>query len=42
MKKLFFITGASGVGKTTTIKNIQKDNKDIAFFYFDSLGVPSQ
>lgn len=42
MNKLFFITGASGSGKTTTIKNIQEDRtENLDFFFFDSIGVPT-
>jgi dephospho-CoA kinase len=40
--KLFFITGASGSGKTTTIKKLEEiDLPDIKYCYFDSIGVPS-
>ncbi len=42
MNKLYFITGASGSGKTTTIKTIEKNKMlDVVFCYFDSVGVPS-
>jgi dephospho-CoA kinase len=42
MNKLYFITGASGAGKTTAIKNIELDKSDtVEFFFFDSVGVPS-
>lgn len=42
MNKIYFITGASGSGKTTTIKNIEKEKiLDVAFCYFDSVGVPT-
>ena len=42
MKKLIFVIGASGVGKTTTVKALEKaplPNYQIC--YFDSIGVPS-
>jgi len=40
--KIFFITGASGAGKTTALKKIQENNADkFSFNYFDSVGVPS-
>lgn len=42
MNKLFVITGASGAGKTTTVKNIEEGNlSGFVFCYFDSVGVPS-
>ncbi len=42
MNKIFFITGASGSGKTTTIKNVERDKMlNVAFCYFDSVGVPT-
>ncbi len=42
MNKIYFVTGASGSGKTTTIKNIEKDKMlEVAFCYFDSVGVPT-
>jgi broad-specificity NMP kinase len=43
MTKIYFITGASGVGKTTLIEQLQKKytNKMWAFLHFDSIGVPS-
>ncbi len=42
MNKLFFITGASGAGKTTAVKNIQAENPaGFAFCFYDSIGVPS-
>lgn len=44
MNKIYFITGASGAGKTTTVKKLEDSNSiDIAFCYFDkSKGVPSK
>lgn len=42
MKKLFFLIGASGSGKTTATKELERQG--IAHFkilYFDSIGVPS-
>lgn len=42
MNKIYFVIGASGAGKTTTIKNIEKENPDdFEYYYFDSIGVPS-
>lgn len=42
MNKIYFITGASGSGKTTIIKTIEKNKMlDVAFCYFDSVGVPT-
>ena len=41
---IVFITGASGVGKTTLVDNLKekyKDNTHYAFEHFDSIGVPS-
>lgn len=41
---LVFITGASGAGKTTTLKTIESELGDIegvGFYYFDQGGVPS-
>lgn len=42
-KTIYFITGASGVGKTTLVEQLQKKyaNKHWAFIHFDSIGVPS-
>jgi thymidylate kinase len=43
-KQIFFITGASGVGKTTAIEALQAKHKgrdDLRFLNFDSIGVPS-
>ena len=43
-KKIIFITGASGVGKTTLtnlLKTKYNNRPDIAFFGFDSIGIPS-
>jgi len=43
MKKLIFILGASGSGKTSNVKNIESKNQDkYHFAYFDQLGVPSE
>jgi len=37
-----FITGASGVGKTTTVRMLEKEySEKFTFYYFDSVGVPS-
>lgn len=42
MNKIFFVIGASGAGKTTAVKNIEKDHPNkFNFCYFDSIGVPS-
>lgn len=42
-KIIFFITGASGVGKTTLVNELSKkyNRKPWSFFHFDSIGVPS-
>lgn len=43
MKKLIFILGASGSGKTSNVKNIESKNQDeYHFAYFDQLGVPPE
>jgi adenylate kinase family enzyme len=43
MNKLYFITGASGAGKTTAVENLEKKNlPNIKTFYFDNAGVPSE
>lgn len=42
MKKIFFIIGASGSGKTTVVNAIKKMRlPDFSTLYFDSIGVPS-
>jgi dephospho-CoA kinase len=44
MHKILFLTGASGVGKTFLIEFLEnkfKNNHDILFLHFDSIGVPS-
>ncbi len=40
---IIFITGASGVGKTTLIEYMKENNEDsrYAFYHFDSIGIPS-
>jgi predicted AAA+ superfamily ATPase len=43
-KTIFFITGASGVGKTTLVSQLKQkfsQKKDWVFLHFDSIGVPS-
>lgn len=42
-KTIYFITGASGVGKTTLLSQLQKkyEDKNWIFLHFDSIGVPS-
>lgn len=42
-KHIFFITGASGTGKTTLVSNIKNkyQNKNWAFLHFDSIGIPT-
>ena len=43
-KFVYFLTGASGVGKTTLVDLLEqkyKAREDIAFLRFDSIGVPS-
>ena len=42
-KHIFFITGASGVGKTTLVSNLKKkyqEQSNWIFLHFDSIGVP--
>ncbi len=43
MPKIFFITGASGVGKTSLVNDLSNYYKDKnwLFWHFDSIGVPS-
>jgi len=43
MKKIIFITGASGVGKTTILKKLKEKNLNAnwLFLHFDLAGVPS-
>lgn len=41
---VYFLTGASGTGKTTLVSNLKKKygkRKDWEFLHFDSIGVPS-
>src|SRR3954471_17322186 len=42
-KNMYFITGASGVGKTTLVNQLKKKykSKPWAFLHFDQVGVPS-
>lgn len=42
-KFIYFITGASGVGKTSLVNHLQKKykNNPWAFLHFDKIGVPS-
>jgi GTPase SAR1 family protein len=42
MNKIFFITGASGVGKTTLLEQFKQKyaHKNWGFLHFDSIGVP--
>jgi dephospho-CoA kinase len=43
MKKLIFVTGASGAGKTATLKALEAEKMPgIVFCYFDTVGVPSE
>ena len=42
MKKIFFLIGASGSGKTTATKKLeQRGLANFKILYFDSIGVPS-
>lgn len=42
MNKLYSINGASGAGKTTAVKELEKQGLDnTTFLYFDDIGVPS-
>ena len=41
MHILFFVIGASGAGKTTAVAALEQRRPDIAFRYFDAIGVPS-
>ena len=40
---IYFITGASGVGKTTLVTQLEERFREMpwAFFHFDTIGVPS-
>ena len=42
-KMIYFITGASGVGKTTLVRQLETKyrNKPWAFLHFDTIGVPT-
>ena len=42
-KTIYFITGASGVGKTTLVVQLKKKYRSMpwTFLHFDSIGVPS-
>ena len=42
-KLIYFITGASGVGKTTLVSQLETKfrKKPWAFFHFDKVGVPA-
>jgi RNase adaptor protein for sRNA GlmZ degradation len=40
MHRLYFVIGASGVGKTTAMKALEKRRPDIIFHHFDPIGVP--
>ncbi len=42
MKKIFFVIGASGSGKTTVLKALDRARlSEFKIVYFDSIGVPS-
>ncbi len=41
INKIFFIIGASGSGKTTVVKRIEKSLPGFKTIYFDSIGIPS-
>jgi ABC-type ATPase involved in cell division len=44
LKHICFVTGASGVGKTTLFRELEKrheSKKEWRFLHFDSIGVPS-
>lgn len=43
-KMIYFITGASGVGKTTLVSQLKKkyEEKPWVFLHFDSIGIPSR
>ena len=40
MIKTYFITGAEGVGKTTSLKSLRKKFPEIKIYDFDEIGVP--
>src|SRR5690348_10020221 len=40
MHGLYFLIGASGVGKTSAMKALEKRRPDIIFCYFDHIGAP--
>lgn len=39
--KIYFITGASGTGKSTMVDALRKTHGDWIFYQFDSMGIPS-
>lgn len=42
MNTIYFVIGASGSGKTVAVKSLEQQKlPDMAFCYFDSIGVPS-
>jgi dephospho-CoA kinase len=41
LHRLLFVTGASGTGKTSTVRLLEKRRTDIIFRFFDKIGVPS-
>ena len=43
-KTIYFLTGASGVGKTTLVSQLKAKYKDKAwtFLHFDEIGIPSE
>jgi adenylate kinase family enzyme len=41
MHRLYFVIGASGVGKTTATKALEKRRPDIVFRRFDPIGAPT-
>ena len=40
-KKIIFVTGASGVGKTTLITHLKEKYSHVCFLHFDEIGIPS-
>lgn len=41
MHTLYFVIGASGSGKTTAVRELERSSR-AQMFYFDSIGVPSE
>ena len=40
MKRIIFLTGASGVGNTSLVESIEANHRQFKCYHFDSIGVP--